>query len=43
MNIQRILFDKEKWESFYKPKILDFWDAVKNYKDDNFDFHSDSD
>lgn len=43
MNIQRILFDKEKWESFYKPKILEFWDAVKNYKDDNFDFHSDSD
>jgi len=44
MQVQRILFDKKEWESYYKPKIIEFWDTVNNYEDSEEDqFRSDSD
>ena len=44
MQIQRVLFNKNEWEEYYKPKIIDFWDTVNNYVDSDVDeFRSDSD
>jgi putative phage-type endonuclease len=44
MQIQRVLFNKNEWEEYYKPKIIDFWDTVNNYIDTDVDeFRSDSD
>ena len=44
MQVQRILFDKNEWETYYKPKIIEFWDTVNNYVDsDDGGFRSDSD
>ena len=44
MQVQRIVFDKNNWKEYYKPKILDFWETVNNYEhSDEDDFRSDSD
>jgi|TARA_B110000858_G_C17794713_1_gene471756 putative phage-type endonuclease len=44
VQVQRVLFNKNEWEEYYKPKIIDFWDTVANYVDtDNDEFRSDSD
>ena len=44
MQVQRVAFDKNNWKDYYKPKILDFWEAVNNYEhSDEDDFRSDSD
>tara|TARA_B100000401_G_scaffold412035_1_gene331243 strand:- start:46 stop:969 length:924 start_codon:yes stop_codon:yes gene_type:complete len=44
IQVQRILFNKKEWESYYKPKIIEFWDTVNNYEDSEEDqFRSDSD
>jgi putative phage-type endonuclease len=42
-NIQRINFDENKWNDYYKPKIKEFWECVKSYEYDNkLEFRSDS-
>ncbi len=44
MQIQRVTFDDKQWEEYYKPKIKEFWEVVKNYEDsDEDEFRSDSD
>jgi len=44
MQVQRIVFDKNNWKEYYKPKILDFWETVNNYEhSDEDEFRSDSD
>lgn len=42
--IQRIYFNKKEWEYEYKPKILEFWDCVQKYDENEiYGFGSDSD
>lgn len=44
MQVQRVVFDKNNWKEYYKPKILDFWETVNSYEvSDEDDFRSDSD
>jgi putative phage-type endonuclease len=44
MQVQRIVFDKNNWKEYYKPKIIEFWETVNNYEhSDEDDFRSDSD
>ena len=44
IQVQRVIFDKKEWEEYYKPKIIDFWEAVNEYVDTDVDeFRSDSD
>jgi hypothetical protein len=42
MQVQRVVFDKNNWKEYYKPKIIDFWETVNNYEDSD-GFRSDSD
>lgn len=42
--IQRIRFNKKEWEYEYKPKIIEFWECVQKYDENEiYGFGSDSD
>lgn len=35
-DIQRVKFDKNEWDTYYKPGIIKFWDNVKEYQKSMF-------